>query len=246
MSDTRMPTQKRSIEKRNKIIEKGFEIMCEKGFHNVSTPDIAEAANVSTGIIYQYFNDKKEIFIEGVKNYADNIMFPDFPILKNIKTTDTKILLKNLIDAYIKKHTISKKAHEELMAMSHLDDNIANILKVSEFDLTNKIVKILEENNIFPKGYSFEKCLVESIKCYHNEIAKYIEDNLLTAKYDIDNSKLVCFYNFDFFAENIKDDESLFASLCEFDYFLLVSILINESNVNNKLSLKIYNFQSNH
>ena len=148
MSDTRMPTQKRSIEKRNKIIEKGFEIMCEKGFHNVSTPDIAEAANVSTGIIYQYFNDKKEIFIEGVKNYADNIMFPDFPILKNIKTTDTKILLKNLIDAYIKKHTISKKAHEELMAMSHLDDDIANIFKVSEFDLTNKIVKILEENNI--------------------------------------------------------------------------------------------------
>ena len=67
MSENRMPTQKRSIEKKNKIIEKGFELMCEKGFHNVSTPDIAKAAEVSTGIIYQYFNDKKEIFIEGVK-----------------------------------------------------------------------------------------------------------------------------------------------------------------------------------
>ena len=30
MSETRMPTQKRSIEKRNKIIEKGLELMCEK------------------------------------------------------------------------------------------------------------------------------------------------------------------------------------------------------------------------
>ena len=31
MSDTRIPTQKRSIEKRNKIVEKGFELMCENG-----------------------------------------------------------------------------------------------------------------------------------------------------------------------------------------------------------------------
>lgn len=143
-----MPTQKRSIEKRNRIIEKGFELMCEKGFHNVSTPDIAEAANVSTGIIYQYFNDKKDIFIEGVKNYANNIMFPDIPILENIKITDTKSILRNMIDAYIKKHTISKKSHEELMAMSHLDDDVAAIFKNSEFELTNKIVQVLKDNNI--------------------------------------------------------------------------------------------------
>ena len=70
MPDIRMPTQKRSIEKRNKIIEKGFELMCEKGFYNTTTTDIAEYAGVSIGIIYQYFNDKKDIFLEGVKNYS--------------------------------------------------------------------------------------------------------------------------------------------------------------------------------
>ena len=150
MSDTRMPTQKRSIEKRNRIIEKGFELMCEKGYYNVSTPDIAEAAEVSTGIIYQYFNDKKEIFIEGVRNYANTIMFPMLTVLEteNIKINDIEQLLKHMIDAYIKNHTISKKAHEELMAMSHLDDDISNIFKDSEFELTNKIVKILKFNNI--------------------------------------------------------------------------------------------------
>ena len=49
---------KMSIEKINKIIEKGY--------YNTSTPDIAESAEVSIGIIYQYFNDKKDIFIEGM------------------------------------------------------------------------------------------------------------------------------------------------------------------------------------
>ena len=150
MSETRMPTQKRSIEKRNKIIEKGFELMCEKGYYNTSTPDIAEAAKVSTGIIYQYFNDKKDIFIEGVKNYANTIMFPMLTILETekIKINNLEELLKSMIHSFIKNHTISKKAHEELMAMSHLDEDIANIFKESELEMTDKILKILEYNDI--------------------------------------------------------------------------------------------------
>jgi len=150
MSETRMPTQKRSIEKRNKIIEKSFELMCEKGYYNISTPDIAEAAEVSTGIIYQYFNDKKDIFIEGIKNYANTIMFPMLTILETekIKIDNLEELLKSMIHSFIKNHTISKKAHEELMAMSHLDEDVANIFKESELELADKLIKILEYNNI--------------------------------------------------------------------------------------------------
>ena len=150
MSVTRIPTQKRSIEKRNKIIEKGFELICEKGYHNISTPDIAEASGVSTGIIYQYFTDKKEIFLEGIRNYSNNIMFPMMNLLEeeNIKIDNLEKLLKKMIDSFIKNHTISKKAHEELMAMSHLDNEVASIFKETEFELTNIIVRVLEDNNI--------------------------------------------------------------------------------------------------
>ena len=55
MSEIRIPTQKRSIEKKDKIVEKGFELMCENGYFNTSTNDTAKYAGVSTGIIYQYF-----------------------------------------------------------------------------------------------------------------------------------------------------------------------------------------------
>ncbi|MCQ2969734.1 MAG: TetR/AcrR family transcriptional regulator, partial [Clostridium sp.] len=74
MAEVRMPTQKRGIEKRNKIIEAGFKVICDKGYYNITTNDIAQEAGVSVGIIYQYFNDKKEIFIEGIKNYSKSIM----------------------------------------------------------------------------------------------------------------------------------------------------------------------------
>lgn len=150
MSNTRMPTQKRSIEKRNKIVEKGFELMCEQGYFSTNTTEIAKYANVSTGIIYQYFNDKKEIFIEGVKNYSNNIMFPMLGILETTKIDFKNLnnLLENMIDSFIKSHIISKKAHEELMAMSHLDNDVAKIFKDSELESTDKIVSILNNNGI--------------------------------------------------------------------------------------------------
>jgi AcrR family transcriptional regulator len=150
MSDVRMPTQKRSIEKRNRIIEKGFELMCENVYYNTTIPDIARSASVSVGIIYQYFNDKKDIFIEGVKNYSNNIMYPMLNILetREIKINDLKSVIESMIDNFIKTHTITKKAHEELMAMSYLDEDVANIFKNSELEMTEKIVSLLENNNI--------------------------------------------------------------------------------------------------
>lgn len=150
MADTRIPTQKRSIEKYGKIVEKGFELMCEKGYYNTSTNDIADYADVSIGIIYQYFKDKKEIFIEGVKNYSNKIMYPMIDILDNEKINFDHMdeLLNSMIDKFIETHTFSKKAHEELMAMSHLDNAVSKIFKDSEINLTKKIVTILKNNNI--------------------------------------------------------------------------------------------------
>lgn len=149
MKETRIPKLKGAIDKRNRIIEQGFNLMCEKGFHNVSTPDIAKECGVSTGIIYQYFNDKREIFLEGVKSYSNSIIFPMLSILQNLKGyNDLDKLLDEIIDKFIETHTISKKSHEELIAMSHLDDEIANILNESELQMTEKIVTLFTDKGI--------------------------------------------------------------------------------------------------
>ncbi|MBR1883342.1 MAG: TetR/AcrR family transcriptional regulator [Clostridia bacterium] len=149
MSETRLPKQQGAIDKRNRIIEKGFELMCEKGYYNVSTPEIAKVAGVSTGIIYQYFSDKKDIFIEGVKNYSNSIMFPMLQIIeKSNEIKDFNTLLDEIIDKFIASHTMSEKAHEQLLAMSHLDSSIAEIINTSELEMTENISMLLEKNNI--------------------------------------------------------------------------------------------------
>ncbi len=174
MSEIRIPTQKRSIEKKDKIVEKGFELMCENGYFNTSTNDIAKYAGVSTGIIYQYFNDKKEIFIEGVKNYSDTIMFPILDILKNnnLKFDNLDTLLDKLLDSFINKHTLSKKAHEEMMALSHLDEDIAQIFHDKEMVTTKKIVEVLEKNKIDSNN------LIEKVHIIIGIVENYCHENV--------------------------------------------------------------------
>ena len=154
MGEIRNPIKKSSIEKKNKILEKGFTLMCEKGYHNVNSVDIAKYAGVSTGIIYQYFTDKRDIFIEGVKNYSSNIMFPMIDILDNTKIDKNNLekILNIMIDSFIDTHKMSKKAHEELIAMSHIDDEINQIFKDNELKMNEKIVNTLKYNNFNVKN----------------------------------------------------------------------------------------------
>ena len=46
MNDTRIPVQKRSIEKRKRILEAGFQLFCEKGYYKTNTAEIAKYAGV--------------------------------------------------------------------------------------------------------------------------------------------------------------------------------------------------------
>lgn len=145
----REPIQKRSIEKKEKIIKTGFELICKKGYYNVNTAEIAKEAGVSTGIVYNYFKDKKDIFMEGVKEYSNSVMYPSIKIHSLPKVTHDNLedVVQNMIDSFIKKHKISKSAHEELIAMSHLDPDIAKIFNDAEIRMTNEIVEFLATNN---------------------------------------------------------------------------------------------------
>lgn len=153
----REPIQKRSIEKKEKIIEAGFELICEKGYHNTNTAEIAKAAGVSTGIVYQYFEDKHDILIEGIKSNASTVFYPMLIALeKEFKPTELKKVLRKTIEDFIKDHKLSQDAHKELMAMVHSDEAVAKIYYELEIEKTEKITKSLLKNKI-PNNNLHEK-----------------------------------------------------------------------------------------
>ncbi len=182
MGTIREPIKKTSIEKKRRIIEKGFNLICEKGYHNVNSIDIAKEAGVSTGLIYQYFDDKSAIFIEGVKIYSADIMFPMINILEknDINQENIKQIFSDIIDKYIKAHKMSKKAHEELLAMSHSNKTVEDIFCRDEEDLTIKIASILVKD-----GFS-ETNINEKVHIIYNMIDQYCHEVIYHKHKNID------------------------------------------------------------
>ena len=149
----RQPTQKRAIEKKQKILERGFNLICEKGYHSIDCIEIAQASGVSTGTVYQYFKDKRDIFMQGLKNYSDSLLFPileykDKPIKKDGLNSFFKKLIKNTISV----HTFSESAHEEIMSMRHSDKEVNKIFQDFEIQATDVLVDILKSNNFETKN----------------------------------------------------------------------------------------------
>lgn len=148
-TEIREPIQKRSIEKKEKIIKYGFELICEKGYHNTNTAEIAKAAGVSTGIVYQYFNDKRDIFLQGIEQYSKSLLFPINEIsISKSKTSTLEEDLINVINKSIKNHKLSEAAHEEIYSLQHSDPDVAKIFFQQEIQATNTLVSVLENKNI--------------------------------------------------------------------------------------------------
>ena len=144
----REPIQKRSIEKKEKIIKYGFDLICEKGYYNTNTAEIAKAAGVSTGIVYSYFNDKRDILLEGLKRYANSIFYPSIDFINDITINEKNLdeIIRKVISQFVKNHKLSKSAHEEITAMTHSDKDVANFFHENEIEMTNVVVELLKKN----------------------------------------------------------------------------------------------------
>lgn len=157
LNNKREPKQKRAIEKKEKIIKVGFDLICQKGYYNTNTAEIAKKANVSTGILYQYFKDKYDIFIIGLEKYGDSLFFP---MLSNAEISFSKInfdnWLKQIINNYINNHKISATAHEEIMSMVHSDKKVAKYYYEREMQTTNSLKDIFI-NSGFNKKNLYER-----------------------------------------------------------------------------------------
>ncbi|MBR2587771.1 MAG: TetR/AcrR family transcriptional regulator [Bacilli bacterium] len=144
----REPVQKRSIEKKEKIIKYGFDLICEKGYYNTNTAEIAKAAGVSTGIVYSYFNDKHDILLEGLMRYANGIFYPSIDFINDININEKNLneIIREVISKFVHNHKLSKSAHEEITAMAHSDKDVADFFHKNEIEITNITVQLLRKN----------------------------------------------------------------------------------------------------
>ncbi len=123
--DVREPKQERSIEKKNKILNAAYELFSEVGYYSTNTAQIAKRAGVSTGIVYGYFKDKRDILLDVLGMYIQDAFKP---ILSFIDELSAPINYYNLcsevLDVAISIHKKYAHIHEALHSMSHSDEEV--------------------------------------------------------------------------------------------------------------------------
>ncbi|MBS1456539.1 MAG: helix-turn-helix transcriptional regulator, partial [Clostridia bacterium] len=140
MEKIRQPQQERSIEKKNKIIEAAYEIFSEVGYYAANTPEIAKKAGVSTGIIYGYFKNKRDILSYVLKIYINNVALPVMDYFENLNSdSDLKKAVSDVVDMTIDIHSSNANIH-----------NILHSLAVTEKDINEDFINL--EDNITSKA----------------------------------------------------------------------------------------------
>ncbi len=144
----RDPQQQRAKEKKQKIIQAAYELFSEVGYHGTNTAEIAKRAGVSTGIVYGYFNDKKDILTSVLEIYIQTAYGPFFEALDNLsKDVQFANFIPLVLDIAIHSHKQHAKMHEALQSMS-LDEQVNNQFLLIEEKITLQICQKLQEVGI--------------------------------------------------------------------------------------------------
>ena len=137
-TEIRQPQQERSIEKKNKIIRAGYELFSEVGYYGTNTVEIAKRAGVSTGIVYGYFSDKRDVLLCVLDIYMEEITEPIFKLFQALKQPlDIKKLAQEVLSVTIDLHGTHSQLHNTLHSLSATDEAVAKRF----LDLENTITK---------------------------------------------------------------------------------------------------------
>ena len=146
--EIREPRQERSIEKKNRIIRAGYELFSEVGYYNTNTAEIAKRAGVSTGIVYGYFRDKKDILTAVLSIYMDKICEPIFGMFDDISASGIREVIPKILDSVIIAHRDNAKIHEALHSMTHTDEEVNAAFIRLEDEITLRLEGALTEAGI--------------------------------------------------------------------------------------------------
>lgn len=141
--EVREPKQERSIDKKNRIIEAGYKLFCEVGYYGTNTAEIAKRAGVSTGIVYGYFQDKRDILISVLSIYIEKVFEPILTLFQNLSApVDFNSLIPAVLDLVIKTHKNNGKIHEALHSLAGSDEAVGAKFLSLEDDITFKIAEV--------------------------------------------------------------------------------------------------------
>ena len=148
--EIRIPNQTRAIEKKRKLTEVAYQLFNEKGYNNINTADIAAAAGLSTGCLYDYFIDKEDIFLDAVKIHNEEIRGIVKNRLQKISMdADLLEILQAFVEVLLEAHNHTQGFQREVMALSMTNPQISNLLEeYNQPETVERMISFFEAHGI--------------------------------------------------------------------------------------------------
>jgi AcrR family transcriptional regulator len=143
----RTPQQVRGIETKKRIIDAAMRLFSQKGFHNTNSKEISTLAAVSIGSFYAYFQDKKQLFLEVLRDYYEQIT-TRIQLSDTFQETDIHKFLYSYISNTLRAHEFFPEFYREIIIMEYSDPvvkEIRNELEKQALDLTYNHLKIWQD-----------------------------------------------------------------------------------------------------
>jgi AcrR family transcriptional regulator len=189
----RIPKQKRGIETKEKIIKAAMALFAETGYHKTNALEIAARAKVATGTFYSYFNNKKELLIEIVRQFykrtSERVLLNYEPKIQKNKADNYKEgekLVHFMVQALYLSHTIPPALHKEFLAMKLLDKEIGEITSAEERNITSYMISMMQKYKDFIRIDDFEAAAI-----LLHSIADEVIHQVRIFGMDIDNKRIL-------------------------------------------------------
>jgi len=149
-------------EKQERILNAAMKEFAQKGFENASTNEIVKKAEISKGLLFHYFKNKKNLFLY-LYDYCINLYINEF--YKKINMDETDIFVKLRQCTLIKSELLMKYPEIFIfieVAYREKSKSIESDLKLINEELTvNNYNKVFEniDTSKFKEGLDIKKCI---------------------------------------------------------------------------------------
>jgi AcrR family transcriptional regulator len=143
----REPVQKRGKEKKARIITAARKLMNSLDYEAVTTNRIAGEAGVSVGTFYAYFKDKRDVFLEVISQYSEDIFGEMIANIQEMKQRPVSLeeVVRRLILVAKKRHDHEKGLHKQMLVQSIRDPEIQKLALMDEGRADSLIREIFDQ-----------------------------------------------------------------------------------------------------
>ncbi|NLN05270.1 MAG: TetR/AcrR family transcriptional regulator [Clostridiaceae bacterium] len=165
MARTKEQNERMTMATRKKIMEAGLVLFAQKGFALTSIKDIAEAAGISTGLIYRHFSSKEDPFnsliantIEELNKFIQILDSYDSPKQAIVEMTASLIGDIHFSNELSRYFLIVIRSMLEEEVLSQIDEFRKSILSL--YDKTKDLIKEGQKRGEFKQGNPYKYTLL--------------------------------------------------------------------------------------